>query len=144
ARGRSVVVARGKLRDAALHVDDAHQVLRRPLTSGAAGRRRSDGGESRRRLAKRFVPGPGEPSLVAASRERAVLVPLAARQFVIDLEAVAVGVREIYDDGHRVIGDANGDGLVAQSSIDLREVVERLHPPGDVVQTDLALLRPGG
>src|SRR5213083_1778444 len=55
---------------------------------------------------------------------------------------LAVGVREVDADGHRVIGDANGDALVAQSSINLREVVERLHPPGDVVQTDLALLRP--
>src|SRR5437879_9472047 len=98
-------------------------MLRRRFKSGAAGRRRSDGGESRRRLAKRFVPGPGEPSLVAASRERAVLVPLAARQFVIDLEAVAVGVREIDADGHRVIGDANGDGLVAESSIEDRKSV---------------------
>src|SRR5439155_11010935 len=84
------------------------------------------------------------PPLVAASRERAVLVPLAARQFVVDLEAVAVGVREVDADGNRVIGDANGDALVAQASIDLREVVEGLHPPGDVIQTDLALLRPGG
>src|SRR5262249_59541623 len=91
-----------------------------------------------------FVPGPGEPSLVAASRERAVLVPLAARQFVVDLEAVAVGVREVDADGDRVIGDANDNALVVESSIDLRQVVEGLHPPGDVVQTDLALLRTGG
>src|SRR2546428_13830487 len=106
--------------------------------------RRSDGGESRRRLAKRFVPGTGESPLLTASRERPLLVPLAARQLVVHLQAIAVGIREVDADGHRVIADSNGNALVVQASIDLREVVEGLHPPGDVIQTDLGLLRSGG
>ena len=47
-----------------------------------------------RRLAEQLVPGPGEASLVAGFRERVLLVPLAARQLVVDLEAIAVGFAE--------------------------------------------------
>src|SRR5213592_2091627 len=89
------------------------------------GPRRSDVGERRRRLAQGLVPGPREPSLRAASGERPLLVPLAARQLVVDLEPIAVGIREVDADGNRV-------------------VVEARHPPGHVVQTHLGLLRPGG
>src|SRR2546427_10516428 len=108
------------------------------------GPRRSDVGERRRRLAQGLVPGPREPSLRAASGERPLLVPLAARQLVVDLEPIAVGIREVDADGNRVVGDANGHTLVVQAPIDLREVVEARHPPGHVVQTHLGLLRPGG
>src|SRR5213596_975204 len=107
------------------------------------GPRRSDVGERRRRLAQGLVPGPREPSLRAASGERPLLVPLAARQLVVDLEPIAVGIREVDADGNRVVGDANGHTLVVQAPIDLREVVEARHPPGHVVQTHLGLLRPG-
>src|SRR5438445_11029169 len=92
------------------------------------GPRRSDVGERRRRLAQGLVPGPREPSLRAAARERALLVPLAARQLVVDLEPVAVGIREVDADGDRVVGDANGHALVTQSSINLGKVVEARHP----------------
>src|SRR5919106_2222186 len=92
--------------------------------------------------AQHLVPRPREPSLLLVARvaERALAVPLAARQLVVHLETVAVGVREVDADRDRVIGDVHGDVAGLQPVIHLGQVLERLHAPGHVVQPDLALL----
>jgi hypothetical protein len=43
-----------------------------------------------------------------------------------------------------VIGDVDGNALGLEALVHLGEVVEALHPPGDVVQPDLTLLRRQG
>src|SRR2546430_14302074 len=70
---------------------------RAPLVERALG-----GRADRRGRAQRFVPGAGEPALVALTGERPIATPLAARQLVVDLEAIAVGIREVESDRDRV------------------------------------------
>ena len=105
-------------------------------------RRQARASRSLRGLAELCVPGPGEPSLVARPGKGPVLIPLAPRQLVVDLEAIAVGIREIHADRDRVIGDPDPHRMVMQTLVHLLQVVEAGHPPCDVVQANLALLLP--
>src|SRR6266849_48934 len=98
----------------------------------------------RRGLAEHLVPGAGEAALLALLRERALTVPLAPRQLVVDFEPVAVGIGEVHADGDRVVRDVDGDVLGLQLPEHLREVVEAGHPPGDMIQPHLSLLLQGG
>src|SRR5215813_2582955 len=101
------------------------------------------GGDGRLRgLAELCVPGPGEASLVAGLGKGPLLVPLAPRELVVDLEAVAVGIGEIHADRDRMVGDPDGHPAVVQALVHLLEVIEVRHPPRDVIQADLPLLLP--
>src|SRR6058998_1535338 len=99
--------------------------------------------ERRRRLLDDLVPGSGEPALRALLGERPLALPLAARLLVVDLEAVAVGIREVDADGHGVVRHADGHVLGLQPLVHLGEVLETAHAPGHVVQTHALLLGPG-
>ena len=100
----------------------------------------------------RHAPRPGaalrprgrgsDPSRPRSSSERPVAAPLAARQLVVHLEAVAVRDprnrrRSRRCDRRRACGMPLG----LQALVHLGQVLDARHPPGHVVEADLALLR---
>src|SRR4029453_360830 len=99
--------------------------------------------ERRRSLLDHLVPRPRESALPALLRERPLAVPLAAGLLVVHLEAVAVRIRKKDADGYGLVRDGDGDVLGLQPLIHLGEVFEAPHPPRDMVQAHLLLLRPG-
>src|SRR5262245_66292200 len=98
--------------------------------------------ERRRRLLDHLVPGSWEPSLRALLGERSLAVPLAARLLEVDLEAVAVGIREVDADRNGVVRHADGNVPGLQPMVHLGEVLEASHAPGHVVQSHALLLGP--
>ena len=69
-------------------------------------------------------------------------MPLAARQLVGNLNAVAVRVMEIDADGNAVVGNVvDGDVLFPHPPIELLQVRQAFHHPGHVVQPHLAMLK---
>src|SRR5262245_53003982 len=121
----------------------AGQGPRRPRRTYGSTHGRLRPRERRRRLLDHLVPRPGEPALRALLRERPLAVPLAARLLVVDLEPVAVGIREVDADRHGVVRHADGYVLGLQSVVHLGEVLEASHAPGHVIQAHALLLRAG-
>src|SRR5215813_10059994 len=109
-------------------ISPAGTAVRPELASGPGGDGRLRG------LAELGVPGPGEAPLVAGLGKGPLLVPLAPRELVVDLEAVAVGIGEIHPDRDRMVGDPEGDPAVVQALVHLLQVIEVRHPPRDVIQ----------
>src|SRR5579872_5178714 len=90
----------------------------------------------RQRLDLRFVPRTRETAAAdLVAREDVVIDrPLAARQFVEHLDAIAVGVAQVDAERDAVIGDVvDLDALGLDAVIELLQIVETLEPPGHVV-----------
>src|SRR5262249_48832492 len=101
--------------------------------AGSSIRRGSDGSG---RLPQPLVPRSGEAAFRAVSGKRTLLPPFTAWQLVVDLEPVAVGVREVDAERDGMVGHADVHALVQKAVVHLLQVLERRHPPRDVIQTD--------